>query len=332
MWIVTLSGVVPSDLRRAPSDRRSGTACRSRSRTWSPSIFTVQLSGSIGACARYGTSYSASSLVLARGERGVDLADRRRRSRRASRGARGTRRAASSRVDAAALGLASTRSASASRPSFAAQKCFATTATPFAVAHDLLDAGDLERRGAVELDELARRTPAGARRRAVRSPGNWTSMPNCALPVIFSGVSSRRTGVPISFQSFGVLELDRRRRRERHRLRRRARRTCSWSLPCVTTPFATLQARRRDLPARRGGAHQHVLRGRADRAVAIELAARRRRAAGHLHAHRRVARRPARPARARCGPSSSRTRAPRRSASRGRSRCPGPSRSARAAR
>jgi hypothetical protein len=36
----------------------------------------------------------------------------------------------------------------------------------------------------------------------VRSPGNCTSIPNRAFPEIFSGESSRRVGLPISFQCF----------------------------------------------------------------------------------------------------------------------------------
>ncbi len=42
---------------------------------------------------------------------------------------------------------------------------------------------------------------------AVRIPGTCTSMPNCALPVIFSGLSRRRIGLPISFQSFFALSF-----------------------------------------------------------------------------------------------------------------------------
>jgi len=38
---------------------------------------------------------------------------------------------------------------------------------------------------------------------AVSRPSNWMSMPNLALPVIFSGVSRRLVALPISFQSFG---------------------------------------------------------------------------------------------------------------------------------
>jgi hypothetical protein len=40
---------------------------------------------------------------------------------------------------------------------------------------------------------------------AVSSPSNCTSMPNLARPVIFSGVSSRRVRLPMSFQSLGSL-------------------------------------------------------------------------------------------------------------------------------
>ena len=40
---------------------------------------------------------------------------------------------------------------------------------------------------------------------AVRRPGSRASMPNFALPVIFSGVSSRRVALPISFHSLRSL-------------------------------------------------------------------------------------------------------------------------------
>ncbi|MNL10375.1 hypothetical protein D3C87_1311730 [compost metagenome] len=42
---------------------------------------------------------------------------------------------------------------------------------------------------------------------AVISPSNCTSMPNFARPVIFSGVSRRLVGLPISRQSFASLSL-----------------------------------------------------------------------------------------------------------------------------
>ena len=38
---------------------------------------------------------------------------------------------------------------------------------------------------------------------AVSIPGNFTSMPNSALPFNFSGVSSRLIGLPISLKVFG---------------------------------------------------------------------------------------------------------------------------------
>ena len=79
---VTWSGVEAGDLRRAPPGRRSGTACRSRSRTAVRRCRTVQLSGSIGACARYGTTYSTSIVFAARATAGAARRRRRRRWRR----------------------------------------------------------------------------------------------------------------------------------------------------------------------------------------------------------------------------------------------------------
>ncbi len=42
---------------------------------------------------------------------------------------------------------------------------------------------------------------------AVSRPGKRTSMPNWARPVVFSGVSKRFVGLPMSFQSFGSLSV-----------------------------------------------------------------------------------------------------------------------------
>ena len=42
---------------------------------------------------------------------------------------------------------------------------------------------------------------------AVRSPGKWTSIPNPALPVIFSGVSRRRWGLPTCVHRSGGFKL-----------------------------------------------------------------------------------------------------------------------------
>jgi len=42
---------------------------------------------------------------------------------------------------------------------------------------------------------------------AVRKPGKRTSMPNCAFPVTFSGESSRRVGLPSSFQRLRSLSV-----------------------------------------------------------------------------------------------------------------------------
>jgi hypothetical protein len=119
----------------------------------------------------------------------------------------------------------------------AAQKLLATTATPLPVGTTFSTPGTLSAALGSNLASLAPNA-GGRATTAVRSPGNWTSIPNCALPVIFSGVSSRRTLVPISFQSLGSLSWtvlggasfiassatlpnD------------------SWSLPWLSTPLAT---------------------------------------------------------------------------------------------
>ena len=42
--------------------------------------------------------------------------------------------------------------------------------------------------------------------RAVSMPGMLTSRPKSALPSVFSGVSSRRVGFPMSLKSFGCFK------------------------------------------------------------------------------------------------------------------------------
>src|SRR3569833_823303 len=86
---------------------------------------------------------------------------------------------------------------SASRPCFAAQKCFAITATPLGTSTTFSTPAIYTPAVASNLTSFA--PNAGARRTtAVRKPGNWTSLPNCAVPEIFSGESIRRTRVPIN--------------------------------------------------------------------------------------------------------------------------------------
>ena len=241
-----------------------------------------------------------------------------RRRRRPSPGPPGRRCATSARDSAAQLARCRASAPGPEVPvdlqrrrarSFAAQEWAATTATPLGTWTTCSTPGTCAGRGGVERLQPARRTPAARATIAVRSPGNCTSMPNRAWPVIFSGVSSRRIGLPMSFQSSGALRVTVVGRRERQRPR-----SASWPkearrLPSMTTPGLDLSLRRvgSSILRRRRGRAASGASG-ADLAVAVELAHGGGRAAGHLDAACRCGRRPARPARARRGSSTSRSR------------------------
>src|SRR5215471_497460 len=168
----------------------------------SPSILTAQLSGSIGACARYGNSYSETSLVLAPGSAVSTLPFSMNTAPVVLAWAWNSAICLAVSMPPPSGGVHSILSAS--RPSLAAQKCLATTATPVPVGTTFSTPGTLSAALGSNLASLAPNA-GGRATTAVRRPGNWTSIPNWALPVIFSGVSSRRTLVPISFQSLGSL-------------------------------------------------------------------------------------------------------------------------------
>ena len=128
MCIFTFAGSTPSALAAAS---RSGDCIwvpRYRSQ---PSARTSarQLSGSIGECARYGSSYSTSSLLAAPANAPARVAGRCARPRRAGARAAGTR-AATPRSRNLRFAPSSHSTFSASRPRFAAQVLVAYTTTP----------------------------------------------------------------------------------------------------------------------------------------------------------------------------------------------------------
>ena len=94
----------------------------------------------------------------------------------------------------------------ASRPSFALQKLAATTATPLGTCTTC--STPFTAFAALASNDFTLPPKTGERAMtAVRRPGNFTSMANCAFPVIFSGESSRRVGLPMIFQSLRSLSL-----------------------------------------------------------------------------------------------------------------------------
>ena len=105
---------------------------------------------------------------------------------------------------------------------------------------------------------------------AVSRPGNCTSMPNCARPVIFSGVSRRLVGFPMIFQSFGSLSGT---------VFGAGSFAGGLGQLAVARPLAAGDdqavlgpaGRRRDAEALRRRRHQHRARRRAGLAVAVEL-------------------------------------------------------------
>ena len=111
-------------------------------------------------------------------------------------------------LSSAAFGPGSQSTFSASRPSFAAQKWSATTATPLGTCTTLRTPGTAL--AAVASNDFTLPPNTGARATtAVSRPSNCTSMPNCARPVIFSGVSRRLVGLPMSFQSLASFSVER---------------------------------------------------------------------------------------------------------------------------
>ena len=128
---------------------------------------------------------------------------------------------------------------------------------------------------------------------AVSRPGSVTSMPNCASPVTFSRLSRRRVGLPMSFHSVGSLSGGSAGTGMRARplgelaVGERAGR------PAEHGAVLRAQARAVDLPRVRRGREQHLARGRAGLAEALELARDARRCRRSSACRRRDARRPA---------------------------------------
>ncbi len=92
----------------------------------------------------------------------------------------------------------------ASRATFACQKLSAITAIPAGMATTLRTPGIERARASSKLFIFAPKI-GGRAMTAVNIPGNFTSIPNSALPFNFSGVSSRLIGLPISLNVFGSL-------------------------------------------------------------------------------------------------------------------------------
>jgi hypothetical protein len=164
---------------------------------------TVQLRGSIGACARNGTSYSATSVfaadLIASGLSaffaigpGVFAA--------------ATSFARRPAVSSFAFGPRSQSISSASRPFFAAQKFVATTATALPMSTTCVTPATFCTFAASKARSFAPNT-GGCATTAVRRSLRFTSMPNCALPSTFSAESRRRVGLPTSLNDLGSLSV-----------------------------------------------------------------------------------------------------------------------------
>jgi len=163
---------------------------------------TTQLSGSIGACARKGSSYSASSTCAA--EASAASGSPALRATRPGVAASCLYSARRPALESPALGPRSHSTASASRPRFAAQKPVAITATPEPTSTTCLTPGTASAAAESMLRAFAPKTGAW-RTSAVSMPGRCTSIANTALPLTLAGVSRRFVGLPIRRKSFGSL-------------------------------------------------------------------------------------------------------------------------------
>ena len=164
----------------------------------------MQFIGSIAACARNGTSYTASIFLGA-----PAIAAAASPSFRATTPgvcAAAARPWTTSPVLRVAFGPSSQRMASAKTPCFAAHIWSATTATASSRR-------TIWRTPLIALALLSSRpanlppTTGLAATVAIFIPGSRTSMPYCAVPFTFAGVSSRFAGVPINLKSFGSLRV-----------------------------------------------------------------------------------------------------------------------------
>ncbi len=218
MWSVTCSGASPSTF--AAAARSTVWNCDPTQSCAPPSRnSTVQLSGSMAAWARKGTSYSATSVrALARIASGCSAL-------RATlpAGAGGTAAAAAGACGGCAAAAASARysrdrsfvaspawgprcqvSSSASRPFFAAQKFCPTTATPCASSTTCVTPCTAFTLSAPRCFSRAPKT-GGCATTAVCRFGRCTSSPKTALPVTFARESTRRVGLPMSSKRDGSL-------------------------------------------------------------------------------------------------------------------------------
>ena len=105
-------------------------------------------------------------------------------------------------VDNAAFSPSSQVIFNLSRPTFAAQNFSATTVTPDGTCSTARTPGILNASAASTLTTFPPNT-GGLATTAYTIPGNRTSNPNCAVPFTLEGVSSRRTGFPMSVNCFG---------------------------------------------------------------------------------------------------------------------------------
>src|SRR5262245_5960034 len=174
--------------------------------TSQPSGFThaVQLSGSIGACARYGTSYTASIFLLAEASAAstspVFFCT-----------APGCLHCSANVCEISGVlwadtGPSSHFTVSARRPSIADHVLSATTASPVEIGTTSLTPGtDL----AFVASKLAAFPPKTGQRAATANniPGSFTSIPNTALPSTLPGVSRRLVALPISRNCDGSFKL-----------------------------------------------------------------------------------------------------------------------------
>ena len=199
MWIVTCSGFRP----RTCAAVAWSTVCICvpvQISQRSASIRTVQLSGSIGACARNGKSYSASTTFAAFGIAAAGSPAAFALTPGVFASARYSRAIASLSSVAPSPGFHST--VSASRPSFADQKWSATTATPDGTCTTWRTPGTAS--AFAGSNDFTVPPKYGERRTsAVCSPGKRTSMPNCARPLTLSGESRRFVGWPMTVQDDG---------------------------------------------------------------------------------------------------------------------------------
>jgi hypothetical protein len=196
--------------------------------------------GSSGACARNGTSYTASMRFAAPASAASGSPSCRATSPGSRLFASNSCRIAA--LDSCACGPGSQTTSSASRPRIAAHVEVATTATPEGISTTFRTPGTVSERAPSYRCSVPPKTSHRATT-ATTVSGGRVSMPNRARPTTFSGVSSRGTLVPMKRKSLGSL------RRGSSGIGRRA--AASASAPyssrrlvgtCKTAPFSARQA------------------------------------------------------------------------------------------